>query len=96
MCYQLIYPYNEFIFYLFYLFVFLSTQRAPGIRIEAFHGSSKKERARAVHKIQRRSGVILTTYGMVAGPPNVEQLTQDSNGREFVWVRSNTEKIYYI
>lgn len=37
--------------------------RAPGIRVKLFHGSNKNERERNLHKVQRRTGVCLTTYG---------------------------------
>ncbi|XP_041348992.1 DNA excision repair protein ERCC-6-like [Gigantopelta aegis] len=58
------------------------TKWAPGIKMMAFHGTSKKERERSLTKIQNRGGVLLTTYGMVI--TSWEQISQ-KDGREFVW-----------
>lgn len=55
---------------------------APGIRVTEFHGNSKKERARNLEKIQRKGGVLITTYQMLIN--NWQQLAT-YNGREFVW-----------
>lgn len=38
--------------------------RAPGIRLAQFHGA-KAKREKELNKIQKRNGVILTTYGML-------------------------------
>lgn len=64
--------------------------RAPGIRIEDFHGMTKRERERSLAKVQRRGGIGLTSYGMVANMPNAEQFSK-KDGREFVWVGVRTE-----
>ncbi|XP_069136028.1 DNA excision repair protein ERCC-6-like [Argopecten irradians] len=55
---------------------------APGIRVTLFHGSSKREKERALAKVQRRGGVCLTSYGLVV--TSFEQLGQ-KEGREFQW-----------
>ncbi|XP_027692565.1 DNA excision repair protein ERCC-6-like [Vombatus ursinus] len=54
----------------------------PGMRIATFHGSSKKERTRNLHRIQRKNGVAVTTYQMLIN--NWQQLSQ-LDGNEFVW-----------
>ncbi|XP_052074016.1 DNA excision repair protein ERCC-6-like [Mytilus californianus] len=55
---------------------------APGIRVEAYHGSSKKEKERALGKVQRRGGVLLTSYGLVV---TSSEVIGKQDGREFVW-----------
>ncbi|XP_055798572.1 DNA excision repair protein ERCC-6-like isoform X1 [Salvelinus fontinalis] len=54
----------------------------PGMRVKEFHGTSKVERNRNLEKIQRRGGVIITTYQMLI--TNWELLSS-YNGREFKW-----------
>uniref|UniRef100_A0A3Q3Q5Q0 DNA excision repair protein ERCC-6-like n=1 Tax=Monopterus albus TaxID=43700 RepID=A0A3Q3Q5Q0_MONAL len=54
----------------------------PGIRVKGFHGASKAERTRNLEKVQRRGGVIITTYNMLLN--NWQQLSSYHN-REFVW-----------
>ncbi|XP_044161829.1 DNA excision repair protein ERCC-6-like isoform X1 [Bufo gargarizans] len=54
----------------------------PGMRVSEFHGTSKKERSRNLEKIQRKGGVLITTYQMLIN--NWQQLAT-CNGREFVW-----------
>uniref|UniRef100_A0A4W5JTZ2 DNA excision repair protein ERCC-6-like n=1 Tax=Hucho hucho TaxID=62062 RepID=A0A4W5JTZ2_9TELE len=54
----------------------------PGMRVKEFHGTSKVERNRNLGKIQRRGGVIITTYQMLI--TNWELLSS-YNGREFKW-----------
>lgn len=71
----------------------------PGMRVKEFHGSSKAERTRNLEKVQRRGGVIITTYTMLMN--NWQQLSS-YNGREFTWdymildeahkIKSNTTK----
>lgn len=58
--------------------------RAPGLKVVAFHGNSKREKERALARVQKRGGICLTTYGLVV--TSSEQLGQ-KDGREFVWVR---------
>ncbi|XP_071062381.1 DNA excision repair protein ERCC-6-like [Pseudochaenichthys georgianus] len=53
----------------------------PGMRVKEFHGSSK-ERTMNLEKIQRASGVIITTYTMLMN--NWQQLSS-YNGKEFTW-----------
>ncbi|XP_042337562.1 DNA excision repair protein ERCC-6-like [Plectropomus leopardus] len=53
----------------------------PGMRVKEFHGAGK-ERTRNLEKVQRRSGVIITTYTMLIS--NWQQLSS-YNGKEFVW-----------
>ncbi|XP_033746944.1 LOW QUALITY PROTEIN: DNA excision repair protein ERCC-6-like [Pecten maximus] len=55
---------------------------APGIRVTLFHGSSKREKERALAKVQRRGGVCLTSYGLVV--TSSEQLSQRDR-RDFEW-----------
>ncbi|KAM4696078.1 DNA excision repair protein ERCC-6-like [Rhinophrynus dorsalis] len=54
----------------------------PGMRVAEFHGTSKKERSRNLEKIQRKSGIVITTYQMLIN--NWQQLSS-YNGREFEW-----------
>ncbi|KAM7017671.1 DNA excision repair protein ERCC-6-like isoform 2-T2 [Tautogolabrus adspersus] len=54
----------------------------PGMRVKEFHGTSKGERTRNLEKVQRRGGVIITTYTMLMN--NWQQLSS-YNGREFTW-----------
>ncbi|KAL0994290.1 hypothetical protein UPYG_G00120280 [Umbra pygmaea] len=54
----------------------------PGMRVKEFHGTSKVERNRNLEKIQRRGGVIITTYQMLI---NNWELLSSFNGREFKW-----------
>ncbi|XP_035636426.1 DNA excision repair protein ERCC-6-like [Oncorhynchus keta] len=54
----------------------------PGMRVKEFHGTNKVERNRNLEKIQRRGGVIITTYQMLI--TNWELLSS-YNGREFKW-----------
>ncbi|XP_060593445.1 DNA excision repair protein ERCC-6-like, partial [Ruditapes philippinarum] len=55
---------------------------APGLKVVAYHGNSKREKERALARVQRRGGVCLTTYGLVV--TSWEQIGQQ-DGREFVW-----------
>ncbi|XP_036069296.1 DNA excision repair protein ERCC-6-like isoform X2 [Oryzias melastigma] len=54
----------------------------PGMRVKEFHGASKAERTRSLEKVQRRSGVVITTYNMLLN--NWQQLSS-YQGREFCW-----------
>ncbi|XP_016340568.1 DNA excision repair protein ERCC-6-like [Sinocyclocheilus anshuiensis] len=54
----------------------------PGMRVKEFHGASKTERNRNLERIQRRGGVIITTYQMLIN--NYEQLGSYDQ-REFKW-----------
>nr|XP_046242498.1 DNA excision repair protein ERCC-6-like [Scatophagus argus] len=54
----------------------------PGMRVKEFHGTSKGERTRNLEKVQRRGGVIITTYTMLMN--NWQQLSSH-HGREFTW-----------
>lgn len=54
----------------------------PGLRVKVFHGSSKTERNRNLERIQRRNGVLLTTYQMLIN--NWQQLSS-FGGNKFVW-----------
>ncbi|XP_047449007.1 DNA excision repair protein ERCC-6-like isoform X2 [Mugil cephalus] len=54
----------------------------PGMRVKEFHGASKGERTRNLEKVQRRGGVIITTYTMLMN--NWQQLSS-YQGREFTW-----------
>uniref|UniRef100_A0A672Q9W1 DNA excision repair protein ERCC-6-like n=1 Tax=Sinocyclocheilus grahami TaxID=75366 RepID=A0A672Q9W1_SINGR len=54
----------------------------PGMRVKEFHGASKPERNRNLERIQRRGGVIITTYQMLIN--NYEQLGSYDQ-HEFKW-----------
>ncbi|XP_048885286.1 DNA excision repair protein ERCC-6-like [Brienomyrus brachyistius] len=54
----------------------------PGMRVKEFHGTNKTERNRNLEKIQRRGGVLITTYQMLI--TNWELLAS-YNGKEFTW-----------
>ncbi|XP_029915327.1 DNA excision repair protein ERCC-6-like isoform X2 [Myripristis murdjan] len=54
----------------------------PGMRVKEFHGTSKAERTRNLEKIQRRGGVLITTYQMLI---NNWQVVASYHGREFKW-----------
>eukprot|EP00795_Rhopilema_esculentum_P015254 gene15254-6462_t len=54
---------------------------SPGIRLAEFHGT-KAKREKELDKIQRKSGVILTTYGTLS--TSHEQLAEFHNQR-FIW-----------
>ena len=72
---------------------FFTLYRGPGIPVVSFHGGSKKERERTLSKLQRRGGVLMTSYGMLVN--NADQLTE-RDGREYIWVRIDltTQCIY--
>lgn len=55
---------------------------APGIAIYEYHSGSKKERERNLARVQRRGGVLLTSYGMAQ--TNYEAFCTQ-NGAQFVW-----------
>uniref|UniRef100_A0A3B4BGL7 DNA excision repair protein ERCC-6-like n=1 Tax=Periophthalmus magnuspinnatus TaxID=409849 RepID=A0A3B4BGL7_9GOBI len=54
----------------------------PGMRVKEFHGTSKSERTKNLEKVQRRGGVIITTYNMLL---TNWQILSAHNGREFTW-----------
>ncbi|KAM6944491.1 DNA excision repair protein ERCC-6-like isoform 3-T3 [Lycodopsis pacificus] len=54
---------------------------APGMRVKEFHGTGKV-RTGNLEKVQRKSGVVITTYTMIMN--NWQQLSS-YNGREFTW-----------
>ncbi|KAM4665157.1 DNA excision repair protein ERCC-6-like [Discoglossus pictus] len=54
----------------------------PGMRVSEFHGTSKKERASNLERIQRKSGILITTYQMLI---NNWQQVSTYNEKEFVW-----------
>ncbi|XP_044283480.1 DNA excision repair protein ERCC-6-like [Varanus komodoensis] len=54
----------------------------PGLRIKPFYGACKTERTRNLERIQRKNGVLLTTYQMLLN--NWQQLSSYA-GKEFVW-----------
>ncbi|XP_020380465.2 DNA excision repair protein ERCC-6-like isoform X1 [Rhincodon typus] len=53
----------------------------PGLRVREFHGT-KAERTRNLERVQRRAGVVITTYQMVIN--NWQQLSSLVGG-EFTW-----------
>ncbi|NXE30570.1 ERC6L protein, partial [Ardeotis kori] len=34
----------------------------PGLRVKEFHGTSKMERTRNLERVQRKNGIVITTY----------------------------------
>ncbi|KAM6253394.1 DNA excision repair protein ERCC-6-like [Porphyrio hochstetteri] len=54
----------------------------PGLRVKEFHGSSKVERTRNLERVQRRNGIIITSYQMLIN--NWKQLSS-SHEQEFTW-----------
>ncbi|XP_051806542.1 DNA excision repair protein ERCC-6-like [Acanthochromis polyacanthus] len=54
----------------------------PGMRVKEFHGTSKGERTRNLEKVQRRGGILITTYTMLM---NNWQQVSSYHGREFTW-----------
>ncbi|XP_032083108.1 DNA excision repair protein ERCC-6-like [Thamnophis elegans] len=54
----------------------------PGLRVKVFHGTNKAERQRSLERIQRRKGVLLTTYQMLL---NSWPQLSSFDGKEFVW-----------
>ncbi|XP_042336072.1 LOW QUALITY PROTEIN: DNA excision repair protein ERCC-6-like [Sceloporus undulatus] len=55
---------------------------APGLRVKVFHGPCIAERTRNLERVQRRHGVVLTTYHMLLN--NWQQLST-SGTEEFFW-----------
>ncbi|XP_032083092.1 LOW QUALITY PROTEIN: DNA excision repair protein ERCC-6-like [Thamnophis elegans] len=54
----------------------------PGLRVKVFHGANKAERQRSLERIQRRKGILLTTYQMLL---NSWPQLSSFDGKEFVW-----------
>ncbi|XP_070808054.1 DNA excision repair protein ERCC-6-like [Pituophis catenifer annectens] len=54
----------------------------PGLRVKVFHGTNKAERNRSLERIQRRKGILLTTYQMLL---NSRPQLSSFGGKEFVW-----------
>ncbi|XP_050166743.1 DNA excision repair protein ERCC-6-like [Myiozetetes cayanensis] len=54
----------------------------PGLRVKEFHGTSKAERTRNLERIQRRNGIVITSYNMLIN--NWKQLSS-CHEEEFVW-----------
>ncbi|KAL1274043.1 hypothetical protein QQF64_026857 [Cirrhinus molitorella] len=54
----------------------------PGMRVKEFHGGSKTERNRNLERIQRKGGVVITTYQMLI---NNYELLASYDQREFKW-----------
>ncbi|XP_035397284.1 DNA excision repair protein ERCC-6-like isoform X1 [Cygnus atratus] len=54
----------------------------PGLRVKEFHGSSKTERTRNLERVQRRNGIVVTSYQMLIN--NWKQLTS-CHEQDFVW-----------
>lgn len=48
-----------------------------------FHGSSKKEKERALARVRTRGGVLMTTYGLVV---TTKETFAERHGQQFVWV----------
>ncbi|XP_060706782.1 DNA excision repair protein ERCC-6-like [Hemiscyllium ocellatum] len=53
----------------------------PGLRVREFHGT-KAERTKNLERVQRKAGVVITTYQMVIN--NWQQLSS-LDGHEFTW-----------
>ncbi|KFP74990.1 DNA excision repair protein ERCC-6-like, partial [Acanthisitta chloris] len=54
----------------------------PGLRVKEFHGTSKTERTRNLERVQRKNGIIITSYQMLIN--NWKQLGS-CREQEFVW-----------
>ncbi|XP_039587247.1 DNA excision repair protein ERCC-6-like isoform X2 [Passer montanus] len=54
----------------------------PGLRVKEFHGTSKTERTRNLERVQRKNGIIITSYQMLLN--NWKQLAS-RHEQEFVW-----------
>ncbi|XP_032994140.1 DNA excision repair protein ERCC-6-like [Lacerta agilis] len=54
----------------------------PGLRVSVFHGPNKHECEKNLKRIQKRSGILLTTYQLVLR--NWQQLSS-FNGKDFIW-----------
>ncbi|KAM6056677.1 DNA excision repair protein ERCC-6-like [Theristicus caerulescens] len=54
----------------------------PGLRVKEFHGTSKMERTRNLERVQRKNGIVITSYQMLIN--NLKQLAS-SHEQEFVW-----------
>uniref|UniRef100_A0A670JWP3 DNA excision repair protein ERCC-6-like n=1 Tax=Podarcis muralis TaxID=64176 RepID=A0A670JWP3_PODMU len=54
----------------------------PGLRVSVFHGPNKYECERNLKRIQKRSGILLTTYQLVLS--SWQQLSS-FDGKEFIW-----------
>ncbi|XP_056346999.1 DNA excision repair protein ERCC-6-like [Oenanthe melanoleuca] len=54
----------------------------PGLRVKEFHGTSKTERTRNLERVQRKNGIIITSYQMLIN--NWKQLAS-RHEQEFVW-----------
>ncbi|XP_041069628.1 DNA excision repair protein ERCC-6-like [Carcharodon carcharias] len=57
------------------------TKWTPGMRVREFHGA-RNERTKNLERVQRRGGVVLTSYHMLIN--NWQQLSS-LDGREFTW-----------
>ncbi|XP_027590106.1 DNA excision repair protein ERCC-6-like [Pipra filicauda] len=54
----------------------------PGLRVKEFHGTSKAERTRNLERVQRKNGIVITSYNMLIN--NWKQLAS-RHEEEFVW-----------
>ncbi|XP_066189922.1 DNA excision repair protein ERCC-6-like [Sylvia atricapilla] len=54
----------------------------PGLRVKEFHGTRKTERTRNLERVQRKNGIIITSYQMLIN--NWKQLAS-RHEQEFVW-----------
>uniref|UniRef100_U3KBB3 DNA excision repair protein ERCC-6-like n=1 Tax=Ficedula albicollis TaxID=59894 RepID=U3KBB3_FICAL len=54
----------------------------PGLRVKEFHGTSKTERTRNLERVQRKNGIVITSYQMLIN--NWKQLAS-RHEQEFVW-----------
>ncbi|KFM11139.1 DNA excision repair protein ERCC-6-like, partial [Aptenodytes forsteri] len=54
----------------------------PGLRVKEFHGTSKTERTRNLERVQRKNGIVITSYQMLIN--NWKQLAS-SHEQEFLW-----------
>ncbi|XP_070615891.1 DNA excision repair protein ERCC-6-like [Erythrolamprus reginae] len=54
----------------------------PGLRVKVFHGTNKAERQRSLERIQRKNGILVTTYQTLL---NSWPQLSSFDGEEFVW-----------
>jgi len=67
--------------------------RAPGIKVFEYHTQSKREREKTLRLVRKIGGVCVTSYGVVVN--NADELSTNSAGHDFVWVRKRHQTQYF-
>ena len=57
--------------------------RSPGLNVFKYHGDSKRQREKVLRKVVQRTGVLLTSYGLLIN--DCEKITKPED-RSFKWV----------